>query len=167
MTVMAWAIVAAAVLLLLALVLMLTGRGMRSRRGLGGGETLSLDKITLTSPRLGLTGRPDHLIRRGGMVWPEEWKSSKQVRPWHRAQLGVYFLLIKDQMSVQPPHGFIVSNRTRHQIDNTEKLRSWVLDMAAKIRQGREAADEPIIVHPKPGQCRACGVRKHCQQAIL
>ena len=45
--------------LLLGLWLILAGRGMRQRRGLGGGKTLLLDNVTLTSRRLGLTGRPD------------------------------------------------------------------------------------------------------------
>jgi hypothetical protein len=34
---------------------------MRQRRGLGGGKTVSLDRVTLTSRRLGLTSRPDWL----------------------------------------------------------------------------------------------------------
>jgi hypothetical protein len=35
--------------LLLGLVLMLAGLGLRQRRGLGGGRTVSLDRMTLTS----------------------------------------------------------------------------------------------------------------------
>jgi CRISPR-associated exonuclease Cas4 len=67
---------AAFLALLLGLLLMLLGGGMRRRRGLGGGKTVSLDRVTLTSRRLGLTGRPDRLIRDGGMVVPEEWNSA-------------------------------------------------------------------------------------------
>ena len=52
-----------AVLLLLGLLLgvwfMLIAHGIRRRRGLGDGNTISLDQVTLTSTRLGLTGRPD------------------------------------------------------------------------------------------------------------
>lgn len=70
-----WIVAGAVLALLLGLWLTLAGRGMRLRRGLGGGETLSLDRMTLTSRRLGLTGRPDRLIRQGGLVWPEEWNS--------------------------------------------------------------------------------------------
>ena len=56
---------AAVLALLLGLWLMLAGQGMRQRRGLGGGKTVSLDRVTLTSHRLGLTGRPDRLIKGG------------------------------------------------------------------------------------------------------
>jgi CRISPR-associated exonuclease Cas4 len=39
------------------------GPGMRQRRGLGSGKPESLDRVTLTSRRLGLTFRPDRLIK--------------------------------------------------------------------------------------------------------
>src|SRR4051812_44671599 len=71
-----WIAVAAVLALLLGLWLMLGGRGIRRRRGLGGGKTVSLDKVTLTSHRLGLTGRPDRLIKADGSIFVEEWKSS-------------------------------------------------------------------------------------------
>ena len=154
--------------LLLGLLLFLGGQGVRRRRGLGGGTTVSLDKITLTSVRLELIGRPDRLIRVGGMVIPEEWKKSQRVWPSHLAQLGVYFLLIEDQLGVKPMHGFIVlGDGTRQRVENDDKLRAWVLDLAARIREARKSVDRPIPVNPKPGQCRPCGMRKHCRQARL
>jgi hypothetical protein len=79
--------VAAALALGLGLLLVLAGRGLRRRRGLGEGRTVALDDITLSSCRLGLTGRVDRLIREGGTLIPEEWKSARILRPHHRAQL--------------------------------------------------------------------------------
>jgi CRISPR-associated exonuclease Cas4 len=161
-----WIALAAAVGLLLGLWLMLAGGAMRARRGLGGGKTVSLDRVTLTSRRLGLTGRPDRLIRSGGTLVIEEWKSARQVRPWHRAQMGVYFLLAEDQLGICPSHGFLVTgDGQRHRIDNSDELRAWVLGMAGRMRELRATANEPIPVHPKPGQCRPCGMRTHCGQA--
>src|SRR5271157_3438333 len=55
--------------------LVLGGRGMRRRHGLGEGRTVSLDRVTLTSRRLGLT-RPDRLIKTDGTIIPEECKSA-------------------------------------------------------------------------------------------
>ena len=46
-----WITAAAVLALLLGLWLVLAGRGMRQRRGLGGGRTVSLDRVTLTSRR--------------------------------------------------------------------------------------------------------------------
>jgi len=163
-----WIALAAVLVLVLGLWLMLAGRGMRLRRGLGDGKTVSLDRVTLTSKRLGLTGRPDRLIREGGIFWPEEWKSARQVRPWHRAQLGVYFLLVEKETGIRPPHGFIVcGDGTRHKIDNSDELRGWVLDLAGQIRAAKAAVAQPIPVKPVPGQCRPCGMRGHCGQARL
>jgi CRISPR-associated exonuclease Cas4 len=73
-----WIAVAAVLAVLLGLLLMLAGQSMRQRRGLGGGKTVSLDRVTLTSVRLGLTGRPDRLIKADGTIIVEEWKSSSQ-----------------------------------------------------------------------------------------
>ena len=152
-----WIAGGAVLALLLGLVLILGGRGMRRRRGLAEGKTVALDNVTLTSRRYGLTGRPDRLIREGGMVIPEEWKESLRVWPSHLAQLGVYFVLIEDQLGVQPTHGFIVlSNGTRHRVDNDDKLRNWVLDLAGRIREARKSVDMEITVNPQPGQCRPC-----------
>jgi CRISPR-associated exonuclease Cas4 len=118
--------------------------------------------------RYGLTGRMDRLIQEGGMVTPEEWKSSRQFRPWHRAQMGVYFLLIEDQLKVTPTHGFVVcGDGTPHGVENSEELRAWVLELAGQIRAARANLSQPIPVNPKPGQCRPCGMRSHCGQARL
>lgn len=163
-----WLAGAAILALLLGLWLMQAGRWMRRRRGLSDGKTVSLDRVTLTSRRYGMTGRPDRLIRSGGMVIPEEWKSARQLRPWHRLQLGVYFLLIEDQLGLKPPHGFLVcGDGTRHLVENSAELRASVLELAAQIRAARAAIARPIPVHPKPGQCRPCGQRGNCGQARL
>ncbi len=164
----AWIAAGALLALLLGLWLMLAGRGMRQRRGLGSGRTVSLDNVTLTSLRLGLTGRPDRLIKGAGTIIPEEWKSSLHPKPWHRVQLGTYFLLIEEQLRIRPPHGFIVcGDGTRHQIDNTPELRALVLDLAAQIRAARANVAQPIPVRPVAGQCTPCGMRAHCGQARL
>jgi CRISPR-associated exonuclease Cas4 len=78
----------------------------------------------------------------------------------------VYFLLIQDQLEVRPSHGFIVcGDGTRHRIENTEELRGWVLELVGQIRAARAAVSVPILVNPKPGQCRPCGMGENCEQA--
>jgi CRISPR-associated exonuclease Cas4 len=163
-----WIALAAFLALLLGLWLMLVGRGMRRRRGLGVGKTVSLDRVTLTSRRLGLTGRPDRLIKADGSIIVEEWKSARTLRPWHRAQMGVYFLLVEEELRIRPSHGFVVlGDGTRHRIENTAELLAWVLDLAGQIRAARAVVTQPIPVNPVPGQCRPCGMRGHCGQARL
>jgi CRISPR-associated exonuclease Cas4 len=109
---------------------------------------------------LGLNAKPDRLIKAEGMIIVEEWKSSRKVWPNHRAQMGCYFLLIEDQLEVRPSHGFIVcGDGMRHRIGNTEELRTWVLELAGQIRTARAAVKVPIMVNPKPGQWRPCGMQ--------
>jgi CRISPR-associated exonuclease Cas4 len=82
--------------------------------------------------------------------------------------MGVYFLLIEQELRIRPSHGFIVcGDGTRHRIENDEALRAWVLDLAGQIRALRAVPDQPIEVRPNPGQCRPCGMREHCGQARL
>jgi hypothetical protein len=163
-----WVAAAAALALLLGLLLVLTGSSLRRRFGMGGGHTVSLDGVTLTSYRLGLTNRLDRLIREDGALIPEEWKSARVVRPSHRTQPGVYFLLVEEELRVRPPHGFVVlGDGTRNRIENTEELRAWVLGLVARIRAARAELTRPVPVSPWPGQCRRCGVRDHCSQRPL
>jgi CRISPR-associated exonuclease Cas4 len=165
---MPWVAAAAVLALVMGLMLILGGRGMRQRRGLGGGRTVALDNVTLTSWRYRLTGRPDRLFHEGGMVIPEEWKSSLRVWPNHRAQMGVYFLLIEERFKVRPTHGYIVcGDGTRQRIENDEVLRDWVLELAGQIRAARQLVEVPINVNPKPGQCRPYGMRRRCDQVRL
>src|SRR3954462_420977 len=94
----AWLFVAALVLALLGLLLVILSKWGRWLRGLGSGQTVALDNVTLFSKALKLVGRPDRIVRLGGQLIPEEWKSAKRVSHGHRLQLGAYFLL--DRKSV-------------------------------------------------------------------
>lgn len=85
------------------------GDGSARRNGtVASGETISLDDVTLYSPRLQLIGRPDRIVREGENLVPEEWKSSKRVSDGHRLQLGTYFPLIEDGYGARPLYGFVV-----------------------------------------------------------
>jgi len=149
--------------LIIGLALVLRGRGIRSRRGLGQGRTLDLDSRNLYSRHHGLAGRPDRIIE-GGI--PEEWKSARRVYDSHRAQMGAYFILIEEETGVRPPHGFIVTgDGTRHRIDNTDELRARVLDVADQTRAARRQVAELSQVNPPPAKCRSCGRRANCRTA--
>ena len=115
-----WIAVAAVLALLLGLVADACRSGHAAATGFGRGKTVSLDRMTLTSVRLGLTGRPDRLIKADGTIIVEEWKSARMLRPWHRAQMGVYFVLVEEELRIRPSHGFIVlGDGTRHRIENS------------------------------------------------
>ena len=143
------------------LVLSLRARRMR---GLGSGETVTLDDVTLFSKRLLLTGRPDRIVKQGDFFIPEEWKSSKKVEPWHLVQVGVYFILIEEHYGVRPAYGFVVlQGGRRERVENTQELRERVLAVATKIREHRGRLEDEILVSPARWQCRVCGQRNLCQ----
>ena len=129
-------------------------------------EVLSRDQTRLASTSLGLSGRPDRLIRlRNGTIIPKEKKSSKRLYDSHRVQVGAYLLLVEEAYGVRPPYGVVVLGDGREaKVRNTARLRRWTLDVADDIRAQRADASRPARVRPTPGQCRSCGVRDHCTQ---
>jgi CRISPR-associated exonuclease Cas4 len=132
----AWLVALAVLGLLVGLLMMAVGIGMRRRRGLGGGRTVALDSVTLVSKRLGLLSRPDRLVKASGVITPEEWKSAAKVWPNHRVQIGLDFKLIEEKWGIRPSHGFIVTgDGMRHRVENTGELQAWVLDVAEQIRR--------------------------------
>src|SRR3954451_12205060 len=156
----------ALVLGLLGLLLVVFAVRGRRKRGLGSGETVALDDVTLFSERLKLVGRPDRIVRQGGSFIPEEWKSSKRVNQGHKLQLGTYFLLIEEEYGERPPFGVVVlGDGSRVEVENTDALRSEVLEIAEKIRGRRRDIGEEIPVRQPAWKCRVCGQRGNCRQA--
>ncbi len=154
---------AALVLALLGLLLVVLSWLGRKARGLGSGKTVALDNVRLFSEVYGLVGRPDRIVRDGGHLIPEEWKSSRKVSHGHRLQLGAYFLLIEEEYGERPPFGVVVlGDGSRVQVENTEALRSEVLSIAEKMRERRRALGEEIPVRQPAWKCRMCGQRENC-----
>ena len=147
------------------LAMVLRGRGVRSRRGLSHGRTLDLDGRNLYSARYGLAGRPDRVFDDGGMPIPEEWKSARRVHDSHRAQMGVYFILLEEETGIRPLYGVIVTgDGKREVVRNTDELRARVLAIADQIRAARKQMAEIIQVRQPPAKCRGCAVRDSCGQ---
>jgi CRISPR-associated exonuclease Cas4 len=162
----AWLFAAALVPGLLGLLLVVVTTRWRALRGFGSGQTVTLDDVTLFSERLRLVGRPDRLVREGGHLIPEEWKSAKQVSHGHRLQVGAYFLLIEEVYGERSPFGVVVlGDGSRVQVQNTEELRSEVLSIAEKIRERRRALGDEISVRQPAWKCGRCGQRGNCGQA--
>jgi hypothetical protein len=81
-------------------------------------------------------------------VIPEEWKSSLRVYDSHRAQLGVYLILVEEETGVRPPYGLIRTGDGEYvRIENDQALCDWVLGIAERIRVG-QAGDRAV----DPGQ---------------
>ncbi len=156
----------ALVLGLLGLLLVVLAVRGRRKRGLGPGETVALDNVTLFSERLKLVGRPDRIVKQGELLIPEEWKSAKRVSHGHRLQLGTYFILMEEEYGVRPLFGVVVlGDGSRVEVENTERLRSEVLAIAREIRESRARIEAEIPVNQPAWKCRVCGQRGNCGQA--
>ncbi len=158
---------ASVVVAVLGLVLAAWSLAARKARGLTYGKTLSLDSVTLTSKSLGLTGRPDRVVRHGGSLIVEEWKSKpKRLYPSHRSQMGVYFLLVEEHYGEGPSHGVVVlGDGMQERVENSEALRNQVLEIVDKIRDARQSIGTEIPVSPPSWLCRGCGQRNRCRQS--
>lgn len=133
-------------------------------------DTLKLDQpaAALFDPAMGLTGRPDYLVREGGQQVPVEVKSSRApFVPYrsHILQLAAYCYLSEAVHGLRPAYGVIKYRDRAVAVDYTPELEQDLLETLAAIR--RSEAAEPSRSHEEPGRCRACGYLKVCDEALV
>ena len=165
-------IAALAVLLCLALLLYLAvGRLLRQERvsvGLHGGRIIAADDSRLRSPtlrssRLGLVGRPDHLLQFDRVVIPVEQKPhARRVQPSHVMQVAAQCALVQEAYSVRPPYGLLVlAGGVQKRIHFTPALEQQLVHTMAEMRAllANDVEPGPTWVAPK---CHACGFHDTC-----
>jgi CRISPR-associated exonuclease Cas4 len=140
----------------------------RSRLGLEGSVVVAADDSrlgapTLRSSRLGLVGRPDHLVRSGDALIPVEQKpSARRLQPSHVMQVAAQCLLVEEAYGVRPPFGIVVlAGGTRAKVPFTPELERRLLQTMADMRDliATETEPGPRWVAPK---CRACSFVETC-----
>jgi CRISPR-associated exonuclease Cas4 len=165
----------AALLFLLALVLFWQSRRTRKAAGLPGGRVIYTDtdewgrvEDPLFDPITQLTGRPDYLIRRKGLVIPVEVKSGRVPdSPYdsHIYQLAAYCLLVEREFGVRPPYGVIHYGKRTFAVDYTQELESALLDLMTEMRKA-DRRKNVARSHESPPRCRGCGYAYNCEQAL-
>ena len=163
-----------ALILLLALAFvayLLLGRlenRQHARIGLPIGPIVAADDSTLASPtlrseRLGLVGRPDHLLRSGSQLIPVEQKPrSKRVQPSHVMQVVAQCVLVQEVYRVRPAYGVLVlaggvQERVPFTPEIERRLHQTMTDMRALLEDGVEPGPRWIAA-----KCRACGFARTC-----
>lgn len=118
---------------------------------------------TLRSRRYGLVGRPDQLVRVGGLLIPVEHKPTAwRLQPSHVLQVAAQCLLVQDVYGVRPPYGLVVlAGGTRQRVEFSPPLEQRLLATMAQMRTFLYASEapEPRWISRK---CRACGFRETC-----
>lgn len=165
----------AALIVFLALALLWLARRQQRLTGLPKGQIIYADtrgwlavEAPFYDPNLGLTGRPDYLVRQGEQVIPVEVKSTRTPqKPYdtHIYQLAAYCLLVEHAYHVRPPYGILHYPDRTFRIDFTQKLEAAVRTLLEDIRT-QDYLAEPSRSHDSPARCRNCGFHSICDQRL-
>ncbi len=155
------------------LLLLLARRGSRST-GLPAGRIIAMDTTGLEPPEkpmfdaaLGLSGRPDYLLRKGRDLLPVEVKSGNAPStPYdsHILQLGAYLALAWSQSGRRPPYGILAYKGAAFRIPFTPSLEG---EVRTSITRMRATIGQPVDrSHQSPERCAGCGYSAICDQSL-
>jgi CRISPR-associated exonuclease Cas4 len=159
----------------LALLAWLLARHLQFRTGLPRGQVVYADPGLWGKPEkplfdaaLGLTGKPDYLVRVGDVLVPVEVKSSwAPAAPYdsHVLQLAAYCLLVESTTGVAPPYGLVRYRNRTFSVEFNSALRERALEIIHLIQTQKEhgIADRS---HNEPNRCARCGFRSTCDQHL-
>ncbi len=163
------------ILIFLALILFGISRLLAKRTGIPDGRIIYSDpgvwKKTLKplyDAGIGLTGRPDYLIKKGDRIIPAEVKSSWAPRsPYdsHILQLAAYCVLVESTYGRRPPYGLLRYKNRTFKIKFTSDLEERVLEKIDVIRKQKNKEDAPRS-HNQLNRCARCGYRNICDQRL-
>jgi CRISPR-associated exonuclease Cas4 len=131
--------------------------------GIVAADDSSLGSVTLRSKRLGLVGRPDHLLRCGRHLIPVEQKpQSRHPHPSHVMQIAAQCLLVQEVYGVRPPYGVLVlAGGVQEHVPFSEEVERRLLVTMTRMRALIEVDAEPGA-RWNSGKCRACGFFATC-----
>lgn len=165
----------AALIALIALALLWLAKKQQRATGLPKGQIIYADtrgwlavEAPFYDPNLGLTGRPDYLVRQGEQVIPVEVKSTRAPqKPYdtHVYQLAAYCLLVEHAYHVRPLYGILHYPDRTFRIDFTQELESAILTLLEDIR-AQDYLEELPRSHDSIARCRNCGFRSICDQRL-
>jgi CRISPR/Cas system-associated exonuclease Cas4 (RecB family) len=119
------------------------------------------------SPSLGLTSKPDALIKEEGYVIPVDVKPmTNKVRDRHVIALFAHMRLIEETEGKRPPYGILLmgEKRRRVKIKNSEEKQRW---LDALLEEMRSICDGvPAVPAPSTYKCRSCDVHGICKYSM-
>ncbi len=124
----------------------------------------------LYSKRLNILGRPDLILESpDGELAPVDFKymGSRKGKAWpdHRAQIGLYALLIEDNFRKTVYRGFVyyIPEELAVEVRITPQLRKWVISIVEKIRE-MDIEQKPPEAWRNPENCSGgCGYLHVCR----
>jgi CRISPR-associated exonuclease Cas4 len=162
-------------LLLVGLVLLWQGSRQQRATGLPSGRVIYSDtggwekvEKPLYDSTIGLTGKPDYIVKQGDSMIPVEVKSSlAPIQPYesHVYQLAAYCLLIQRLTGNRPTHGIIQYRNRSFAVDYTPEVESELMSLLDEIRY-QERRGEAQRSHDEPARCAHCGYRANCNEKL-
>lgn len=99
----------------------------------------------LRSHTVGISGKPDCLIRTASGVVPVELKNASkppacgEVYPSHMIQAVAYCALVEDYMKIPAPYALVIyAGQQVRRVDFSEQRRRWLLDTIRQLELARE-----------------------------
>lgn len=165
-------IASAAALALIGLILLWLAGCLQCEAGLPSGRVVSIDPgrlerapPVLVDAALGLSGRPDFLLRVRGRHVPVEAKHTAAPvggHPGHVLQLAAYCRLVHATQGRRPPYGVLRYADRALAIRYTRSLESKLLQTLRAI--GESTGTLPDRSHESPARCRGCAYRSICDR---
>ena len=124
-------------------------------------------EYALSSDKLGLNGRIDHLEVYDDRIVPVEIKTGKMPKQgvWdgHRVQIVAYALMLEEKFGIEIKEGVIryVDNKEERKVVLNHFMRKEVLDIIAKTKNLLTNTETPGFNAVK-GKCEVCGLREIC-----
>jgi len=169
-------LLAAIILLILAGILLRISSRQRRILGLPAGRIIYSDtdqwktvEQPLYDPELGLTGKPDYLVKHKNTYIPIELKSNPNIKnPYssHIYQLAAYCHLVQSRYNLRPPYGILHYPNHTFAIDYTPELESKLHQIINEIRKC-EDEHGPQRSHDSLAKCKRCGYRDICDQRLF
>lgn len=165
----------AVLLFFLGLFLLFQATRQRKATGLPGGHIIYADtskwdpvEKPLFDARIGLSGKPDYLVRQDNEIIPVEVKSSKIAEtPYdsHIYQLAAYCRLVESAFKIRPTYGILHYPNRTFRIDYTADLENEMIDHLFEMRSlaNRKGVQRS---HNNPQRCNRCGYRSNCEQRL-
>lgn len=165
----------AIIILLIGFILLWQAGKQRETTGLPGGEVIYTDtrswgavETPMYDAKLGLSGRPDYIVRQGKMVIPVEVKSSHvSAAPYdsHIFQLAAYCFLVWREHGVRPSHGILHYPNRTYRIDFTSQLEGELIELVTEMRT-KGHLRKINRSHESERRCNQCGYRSTCDQRL-
>ena len=164
-------------LLALAVLFFLLGRGKRRQTGLPEARVVYADdrqfqrlSQPLLDDGLGLVGKPDYILGlKGGMVIPVEVKSSRAPsRPYetHLVQLAAYCHLVESAYGARPSYGLLRYADKTFEIPYDAAMKALLLETIQRLRVVENSPEAPTRNHQQPARCQGCGFADSCDQKM-